>query len=173
MEIVEVFDNIDSDRIKIGLTIGLIVVYLLFTKILASLIRRYGERQGISLSRVVYTTKYFRFVAFIFCLMVLGIAWDVSFKGLSFYFLSFFTVAGIGLFATWSILSNVTAAIILFFYSPIRIGQRVRIMDGDNSVEGIIFDLTLFSIIIKNDKGQQVTYPNNVALQKGIVQMME
>ena len=101
--------------------------------------------------------------------MILGLTWDISFEGLSVYFLSFFTVAGVALFASWSLLSNITSAILLFFYFPYRIGDRIRIVDGDNSIEGIVFDLNMFSIIIKNDDGQKVTYPNNLALQKAII----
>lgn len=173
MESLEFLSGIKGNALKIVLTIFLVFAYLIFTKVVANLIKKYGKRQDISLSRVVYTTKYFRFISFVFCLLVLGMTWDITFKGLSVYFLSFFTVAGIGLFASWSILSNITAAIILFFYFPFRIGQRVKIIDGDNSIEGILFDLNLFSIVIKNDEGQKVTYPNNLALQKGIVQMKE
>ncbi|MFT7029053.1 MAG: small-conductance mechanosensitive channel [Marinoscillum sp.] len=133
------------------------------------MIRRYGRRNEISLARVVYTTKYFRFILFTLFLVFLGFTWDISFEGLSVYFISFFTVAGIGLFAAWSILSNITAAIILFFYFPYKIGDYIKIMDGDNTVEGMIFDLNMFSIILKNEEGQKITYPNNVALQKAIV----
>ena len=146
---------------------------MVINRVASRLIKRYGRKHDLGLARVVYTIKYFRFVIFIFCLMLLGIIWDISFEGLSVYFLSFFTVAGIALFAAWSILSNITAGIILFFYFPYRIGDRIRIMDGDNSVEGIIFDLNMFSVIIKNDEGQKVTYPNNLALQKGIIHLKD
>lgn len=101
--------------------------------------------------------------------MIIGLVWDISFKGLSVYFISFFTVAGIGLFAAWSILSNITAAVILFFYFPYKIGSKIRILDGDNTVEGMIYDLTLFTLLIKNEEGKIVTYPNNLVLQKAIV----
>lgn len=159
----------DDLSIQLLITVGLIILYLAVGRISAKVIKSYGKKNDISLPRVVYTKKYFQFILFVFFLMVLGLIWDISFKGLSVYFLSFFTVAGIGLFANWSILSNITAAIILFFNFPYRIGDRIRIIDGDNSVEGIIFDLNMFTIIIKNDEGQKITYPNNLTLQKAIV----
>lgn len=173
MELIEFLSEISNYRVKIGITGVLILGYLIYNKISSRLIYRYGKRHGISLSRVAYTRKYFTFVAGVVFLLLLGITWDISFEGLSFYFISFFTVAGIALFAAWSILSNITAAILLFFYFPIRIGNRIKIMDGDNSVEGMVFDLTLFSVVIKNDEGQKIIYPNNLALQKGIVLIAE
>lgn len=163
--------SVDSLSLQILLTVGLVGVYFIITNLAVKVVKRFGKKRGIAMPRVVYTIKYMRFVTFIFCLMLLSLVWDVSFKGLSVYFISFFTVAGIALFASWSILSNITAAVILFFYFPYRIGERIKIMDGDNSVEGVVFDINMFSIIIKNDEGQKITYPNNLALQKGIIHL--
>lgn len=125
-------------------------------------------KRDIELSRILYTTKYINFVITLVALMLVGITWDISFKGLSVYFLSFFTVAGVALFAAWSILSNITASILLFFYFPFRIGSKIRIIDGDNSIEGLVLDMTLFSIYIRTDDGMTVSYPNNLAIQKPI-----
>ncbi len=171
MFIIEFLKSADSLTIQLSITLVLVVIYIVITKLTDKVIRRFGRKNEIALPRVVYTIKYFRFVLLAFILLVLGITWDISFEGLSVYFLSFFTVAGVGLFASWSILSNITSAIILFFYFPYRIGDRIRIVDGDNSIEGIVFDLNMFSIVIKNDEGQKITYPNSVALQKAIVMM--
>jgi len=173
MNLIEFLKDADSLMIQVLITVALVIVYWLVTRLSANIIKSYGRKHEISLPRVVYTKKYFQFVVFVFFLLLLGITWDLSFEGLSVYFLSFFTVAGIGLFANWSILSNITAAIIMFFNFPYRIGDRIKIVDGDNSVEGIVFDLNMFTIIIKNDEGQKVTYPNNLALQKAIILMKD
>lgn len=161
----------DSLGIQLTITVGLILLHLIANRISDRMIKRYGKKHGISMPRVVYTKKYFRVISLLFFMILLGFTWDLSFQGLSVYFISFFTVAGVALFANWSILSNITASIILFFNFPYRIGDRIRIIDGDNSIEGIIFDLNVFSMIIKNDEGNKITYPNNLALQKAIVHM--
>lgn len=173
MTLLDYFRATDNRTIQILLTALFVLMYLISRKLTSKLTRRYGKAKGFTLPRVKYTVKYINFVFFIVFLMFLGLIWDISFHGLSVYFLSFFTVAGIALFASWSILSNITAAILLFFYFPYKIGNRVKIVDGDNSVEGLIFDLSLFSILIKNDQGQIVTYPNNLVLQKAIVILSE
>ncbi len=162
------FDPYFDYGTQIFLTAGLILFFLLSRKVSSRIIHKYGRKKDISLPRVAYTIKYFNFIIFIFCLLVLGLIWDITFQGFSVYFLSFFTVAGVALFAAWSILSNVTAAVILFLYFPYRIGSRIRIMDGDNSVEGEVMDLNLFTMVIKAEDGDVVNYPNNLALQKGI-----
>ena len=95
---------------------------------------------------------------------------EVSFQGLSLYFASIFTVIGVALFATWSVLSNLTASVILFFFFPYRIGRKVKIIDGDNSIEGQIVDITLFHIKVETEDDRIVAYPNNLAIQKPIMQ---
>lgn len=110
-------------------------------------------------------------VLFLAFVVVLGIIWEVSLKGLSVYIASILTVVGVGLFATWSIVSNITASVILFFFFPFKIGSKVKIVDGDNSAEGEVIDLSLFSIQIKRLDGQYIYYPNNLAIQKSIVHL--
>lgn len=168
MKFLQDLDQNFSSTTQIILTICLVAFFFLSRKVASKIIHKYGRKKDIGLPRVAYTIKYFNFMIFVFCLLVLGLIWDITFKGFSVYFLSFFTVAGVALFAAWSILSNVTAAVILFFYFPYRIGSVIRIMDGDNSVEGEVIDLNLFSMVIRVADGDVVNYPNNLILQKGI-----
>ena len=164
----QVFDFFERYDVQLIATAIVILVYFSSRKISATLVKRYGTKREIELSRILYTTKYINFVITVVALMILGVTWEVSFEGLSVYFISFFTVAGVALFAAWSILSNITASILLFFYYPFRIGSEIRIIDGDNSIEGMVFDMTLFSIFIKTQDGMTVAYPNNLAIQKPI-----
>ena len=73
--------------------------------------------------------------------------------------------------AQWSILSNITASVILFFYYPYEIGSYVTIYEGDNSITGKVVDITLFSVRLQLDTGDEIAYPNNLAIQKPIIQL--
>ncbi len=42
-------------------------------------------------------------------------------------------------------------------------------MDDKNSVTGVVEDITFFVIQIRTPDGNMVSYPNNLAIQKGIV----
>jgi small-conductance mechanosensitive channel len=68
-------------------------------------------------------------------------------------------------------LSNITASVLLFFNFPFKIGSRIKIMDKDDSVIGVVKDITFFAIQIEDENGDLVSYPNNVAIQKAIVQL--
>src|SRR5690554_49283 len=106
----------------------------------------------------------------IFALVILGLIfiWGVDFRNIGLVFSSVFAVIGIALFAQWSILSNITSGIIMFFTFPYRIGDYVRVHDKDVPCEGIIEDIKTFHIIILTPDDEIVTYPNSMMLQKGV-----
>jgi small-conductance mechanosensitive channel len=126
---------------------------------------------NIEKNRIGFTLKFFNMLMLFALITILAIIWDVSFRGLSIYFASLFAVIGVAFFAQWSMLSNITAAIILFFNYSYKIGNSIKVLDGDNSVEGEIVDNQLFYFYIKTKKGEVVSYPNNLILQKPIIRI--
>lgn len=154
---------------QFGVTLTLLILYSIIRYFSSRIINRHASGTLVTASRVRFVTRFLNLVWLAVFLTFIGITWDISLQGLALYFTSFFAVAGIALFASWSILSNITASAILFFYFPYRVGTRVRIIDGDNSVEGTVSDITLFSIKIDTAEGDQVSYPNNLAIQKPII----
>lgn len=86
---------------------------------------------------------------------------------------SILTVIGVAFFAQWSILSNITAGIIVFFSSPFRIGDTIKILDKDYPIEAKIIDIKSFYTLLKTAEGEQISLPNNLLLQKGIVIVSE
>lgn len=151
------------------ISVIVIVLFLISKKVISRLVRRHASRHNFDKSRMLYVGKITDLVNLIFWSALLGFVWEISLSGLSFYFASIFTVVGVALFANWSILSNMTASVILFFFFPHRIGQSVRIQDGDNSIEGTIIDITMFYIEVETSEGNVVSYPNNLAMQKPII----
>jgi MscS family membrane protein len=154
---------------EIILTLAAVLIYVLGRAVIRQLVRRYARRIGIDRIRTTYITKMLNFILFVVLLTALALVWNFKIKNLGLYFASFFTVAGVALFAGWSILSNITASAVLFFSHPIRIGYKVKILDGENTIIGHVSDITLFSIIMKTEEGHIASFPNNMALQKGIV----
>jgi small-conductance mechanosensitive channel len=136
---------------------------------LVKTIRRIGRKSDINQVRTVLVGRYLTFALVTLMLIALLFIWKVDFKELGLILSSFFAVLGVALFASWSILSNVTAGIILFFYFPFKIGDRIRILDKDFPEEAIIIDIQAFNVNLKQDNGELLTYPNNLLLQKGVV----
>lgn len=150
--------------------IGL-AVYLLLAKLISKRVLSRGELLGFHMTRSNFTSRAIKFGFIILLMIWLGVVWDISFKGISVYLVSIFTVVGVGLFANWSMVSNITASVILFFFFPFKVGSKVRIIDGGSSVEGEVLNVSVFSVTILNEAGEEVYVPNNVILQKSTAEI--
>jgi len=152
------------------LLIALVVVSFIYgQKKLAQVVLAFGENRNIAKTRIHYVTWVLRAILALLALMVISMLSDLGFNDFGLFFSSMFAVIGVALFAQWSILSNVTASIIVFFFFPYRVGHQVKILDGDNSIEGQLEEITLFHVILLADNGAKLTFPNAMVFQKAVV----
>jgi small-conductance mechanosensitive channel len=106
-----------------------------------------------------------------FCLVVVCFMLGLGYSEVSVFLSSIFAVVGVGLFAQWSILSNITASMIIFFGFPYRIGDRIKIADKDEDMRGVIEEISMFHVILRRDDGNLITYPNSMLLQKAVIKI--
>jgi small-conductance mechanosensitive channel len=134
----------------------------------SKLIRKYGK---ISLKIESRTSQIIRVLFIIInsaCIITLIIIWGVNPKNVFVALSSIFAVIGVALFAQWSILSNISAGIILFFTAPFKVGDIIRIMDKDFPMEAKIENMYTFYTHLRTEDGELHVYPNSLFLQKGI-----
>ena len=146
----------------------LIVVMLLTIYLTKRAITRFSFVQAIEVNRrkLIFNLSYF--VIYILTAIILILIWDVNFQQFTVFISSVLAVVGIGFVAQWSILSNLTASVIIFFNHPVRIGDRIRILDKDFDLTGEVENITGFYFFMKTDEGRNISLPNNLVLQKGI-----
>lgn len=94
--------------------------------------------------------------------------WGVKQADIVVFISSVLAILGIAFVAQWSLLSNITAGLILFFNHPLRIGDHIKIIEKDFIIEGIVNDITFFFIHIKTETKEKITLSNTVVLQKTI-----
>ncbi len=135
-------------------------------------LKRYTRKQHFPDQRVFYIRKFFNVFYLTTLLTSLVLIWGIDLQAALVILSSMFAVIGVGLFASWSILSNITASFVIFFSAPYKIGDTIRIVDGDNSMEGRVVDMELFHLKIRNTEGQIVSYPNNLIVQKPTIVMV-
>lgn len=123
--------------------------------------------------RAVYISKVFNLGLAIIAVLGLCFIWGVDYRSLILFSSSVLAIMGVAFVAQWSLLSNITASIIIFFSYPARIGDTIRVVDGDNSIEGKIVDITLFQVLIETRHGETVNYPNNLIVQKPLIKSPE
>ena len=102
-------------------------------------------------------------------LSLLLLAWGIDFSGLLVLSTSILTVTGVALFASWSLLINITAYFILLTNVAYRRGNFVRILDGDNYIEGYIADVGPFSTRLLTTERETLMYPNNLILTRPVL----
>lgn len=112
--------------------------------------------------------KISNLLVLIIVLIFILTVWGVDHSELFVFMASVLTVIGIALFAQWSLLSNITSGIILFFSYTIKLDDTISILDKDYQIEGRISDIGLFFIRIKTIEGEEVMLPNNIFMQKMI-----
>ena len=151
---------------NITFTVILIVSMLLSIRTSKYFLNKIGVAKKIAHKRIYYVSKMIYIFIITIALFLLAVIWSVSLDGILIFGSSMFAVIGVALFAQWSILSNLTSSIIIFFTFPARVGDKIMIMDGDNSVLGEIVEISLFQINLLDDENNTILYPNNLFIQK-------
>lgn len=125
-----------------------------------SKLKSHSALKGLFAARVLVATVSL-------CLLLL--AWGIDFSGLLVLSTSIITVTGVALFASWSLISNITAYFILLTNVSYRRGNYLRIIDGDNFVEGFIADIGPFSTRLVTTERETIMYPNNLILTRPVM----
>lgn len=154
---------------------SLIAISIIFViRIIASiLIRRFSLRKNKVAKRGKLIMKYLDFFLIVITSFVMIFIWGINFKDLGLVASSIFAVIGVGFFAQWSVLSNLTSGVILFFTLPYKIGDRIKIHDKDFPIIAKIEDIKAFHMNLVTEDGGLHTYPNNLILQKGVTLVQE
>lgn len=148
---------------------GIVLLLTPITRIVtAKIVRRYAIISKILDSRTKHITKVFSILINLTALITIIIVWGVNPRNIFVAMSSIFAVIGVAFFAQWSLLSNVTAGILIFFTSPFQIGDFVRIHDKDTPLEAEVIDILTFHTHFKTKEGEVIVYPNSLLLQKGV-----
>ena len=134
-----------------------------------SSVNRLLNKMDFDIKRKQITHRIINLFLTIFVVTVLAAIWNIHRDQLIVFMTSVVTVLGIAFFAQWSILSNITSSLILFFNHPMKIGQRIRVVDKEYDISGELIDISFFFLYIKSDDGELITIPNTIVLQKTIV----
>lgn len=163
-----IMQDITSYKTQILITVILLIVVLVLNSLSKRAIRRFGKTSSIDMNNrkiIFYLSNLFFYGL---AIVVITLIWGVNLQEFSVFISSTLAVVGIGFVAQWSILSNLTASVILFFSHPLRLGDRVRVMDKDFDWTGKVEDISGFYLFMRTDDGRKISIPTNLVIQKGI-----
>jgi small-conductance mechanosensitive channel len=150
-------------------TVILVALSLLIKILATKSVNRFLAHFDFDLKRKRITVRIINLFLWIFIAIVLAGIWNINKEGLVIFITSIITVMGVAFFAQWSILSNITASLILFFNHPMKIGETIHILDKEYDIEGELVDISFFFMYIKTKENHLVTIPTSVVLAKTIV----
>ena len=161
--------NFFNDFTREAIASGVVLTIVIGLRIIVTkLVKRYAKKNERIEHRANLVIKYIHLLINILASIALIVIWGVQKKDIFLTVSSITTVVGVAMFAQWSILSNITSGIILFFFFPFKIGDMIKIHDKDFPIQGVIDDINAFHIYLRLESGERATYPNNLLLQKGI-----
>lgn len=158
----------EAYQIKILETSAAFLVLVIIRSIVLKIIsKRYGTAD-FNIQRKKITEKTLNMLYILVLIISMAGIWGLDGEQIFAFVASVLAVLGVGFFAQWSLLSNITSGIILYFNHPLKIGDYISIIDKDQTLSGYIEDISLFFLHIKDENNIVFTVPNSVVIQKTI-----
>lgn len=156
----------ENYRIQIVLTAVALLGYVFTKYVTNKIIEGVGRKFSYPKVRVKMVCKMVNGILFMILAALVMFIWGVDQDDLMYFTTSLLAVVGIAFFAQWSIMSNVTSTLIIYFSHPVRLGETITVLDKDYNVEGKISDIGIFFLTIKTKDMEEITMPSNVFMQK-------
>lgn len=151
-------------------SIVVIAIFLTIRIVVNQLINKTIIDKAVQKSRTQLIRRAINFILFLIGLIFLMVIWGVKQSELVVFIGSILTIVGVAFFAQWSLLSNITSSIIIFFGHSVKIGDNISIMETkDYEIQGEVLNIGLFFTKIKlMDSNDEITLPNNIFIIKTI-----
>ncbi|MEX1133180.1 MAG: mechanosensitive ion channel domain-containing protein [Flavobacteriales bacterium] len=157
--------NLEPYQIRIAETAIALIAFFLIRHLTRSFIRANLVRAAFKTREEQEIRRLLNVLLVLVLAIVVSAIWGLDQSEILVFATSVFTVLGIALFAEMSILSNVTACLVLFFQHPVKIGDRLRVYDQDHWVEGELMDITYFFVFVRTENDGVVSIPNSTLLK--------
>jgi small-conductance mechanosensitive channel len=155
-------------QVQILETLVILILYVIIFFINKKVINNALKNTQLQRTRRKIIIKALNFFTTITAIVLIAGIWGLEQNEIAVFATTILTALGIAFFAQWSLLSNITSSIILFFNHPLKVGDTIKVLDKDYPFEGEVTELTYFFIHLKTKEGETITLPNSVALQKSI-----
>lgn len=155
--------------LNLAQTAVVILIYIILRVLLTKIVDRTLIDRVLQESRGRVTKRVIHIVLIILGGIAIFLIWGINKADFVVFIGSVLTIVGVAFFAQWSILSNITSSIIIFFNHPIRLNDEIVILEAkDYVIEGKIINIGLFFISLETKEGEEITLPNNIFIQKSV-----
>ncbi|MFZ6008710.1 MAG: mechanosensitive ion channel domain-containing protein [Bacteroidota bacterium] len=159
----------EIQKIQILESVIILIIYLGVLFVNKTLINKALKNTLLQRPRRKIIIKVVNLFSTIAAVVLLAGVWGLQQNEIAVFASTLLTAIGIAFFAQWSLLSNITSSVIIFFNHPLKLGDTIKVLDKDYPLEGEITELTYFFVHLKTSNGEVITIPNTIVLQKSIL----
>jgi len=129
----------ETYKIQIIETIVVLAGYIITHFITKIFVNNTLKQTHLQRGRRKMIIKSVHLLSFIAATILLSAVWGLKQNEIAVFVGTILTALGIAFFAQWSLLSNITSSLLLFFNHPIKIGDTLKVLDKDYPFEGEFF----------------------------------
>ncbi|MFC1589138.1 mechanosensitive ion channel domain-containing protein [Pseudomonadota bacterium] len=165
----EIATGFSQYKINIALSLILIGIYLFLHRLAIPKLEALVEKGLLKNDALRKSINITRLLSGVIALALVLFVWGFDFKWLLAISSGIIALTGVALFASWSILSNITAFFILLMHQSYKRGNFIRIVETDNYIEGVIAEINIFNTLLISDNREYIIYPNNLLIARPVV----
>jgi small-conductance mechanosensitive channel len=156
--------NPSAVLITIAILLAAGIVILLLNRLFKAWLGGLAARFGLHHRTVATITRVFTSALWIFTALLILDIWGIGLGGVWTLVVSAATVIGVGFLATWTMISNITASVLLTFWRPYHLGDDVELLP--ENLKGQVIDRNLMFTVLREEGGAAILIPNNLFFQK-------
>jgi small-conductance mechanosensitive channel len=150
--------GLDIQIIETAIIVGCYIILYFIFKIV---INNFLKKTRLERSRRKMAIRAIQLFTTITVVILLTGVWGFKQSEIAWFASTILTALGIALFAQWSLLSNITSSILIFFNHPVKLGDHIKVLHKDYHYEGEVTEMNYFFIHIKTENNEVITIPNS------------
>jgi small-conductance mechanosensitive channel len=148
-------------NIQIIETVIILGSYIILYFIFKTVINNFLKKTRLERSRRKMAIRAIQLFTSITAIILLTGVWGFKQNEIALFASTILTALGIAFFAQWSLLSNITSSILIFFNHPVKLGDYIKVLHKDYRYEGEVVEMNYFFVHIKTDDSEIITIPNS------------
>jgi small-conductance mechanosensitive channel len=153
-------------NIQIIETVIILGCYIILYFIFKTVINNFLKKTRLERSRRKMAIRAIQLFTTITAIILITGVWGFKQNEIALFASTILTVLGIAFFAQWSLLSNITSSILIFFNHPVKLGDYIKVIHKDYHYEGEVTEMNYFFVHIKTNNNEIITIPNSHFFEK-------
>lgn len=153
-------------NIQITETLIILGSYIILYFIFKTVINNFLKKSRLERSTRKMAIRAVQLFTTITAIILLTGVWGFKQNEIALFASTILTALGIAFFAQWSLLSNITSSILIFFNHPVKLGDYVKVLHKDYHYEGEVTEMNYFFVHLKTDDNEIITIPNSHFFEK-------